>query len=119
MSDTHMAGPEYPLNTENGPVDNLSITKTQQRMYRVIRAINAVSPRPQVRLPACLLGVLACVAALASAGGAPWTAPAHFDWQQPCSSASPARLPPARPCSSLSLEAMLCTMGWSISPHWA
>jgi hypothetical protein len=54
MSDTHMAGPEYPLNTENGPVDNLSITKTQQRMYRVIRAINAVSPRPQVRLPACL-----------------------------------------------------------------
>lgn len=30
------------------PQDNESITKTQQRMYRVVRAINAMRPRPQV-----------------------------------------------------------------------
>lgn len=47
MSDTHLAGPEYPLNGENGPVDNLSITRTQQRMYRVVRAINDIRPKPQ------------------------------------------------------------------------
>lgn len=48
LSDTHMSGPEYPLNTENGPLDNGSITRTQMRMWRVVRALNAVTPPPEL-----------------------------------------------------------------------
>lgn len=50
LSDTHIAGPEYPLNGENGALDNASITKTQQRLFRVVAALNAVSPAPQLAL---------------------------------------------------------------------
>lgn len=50
LSDTHLAGPEYPLNTENGPLDNASITKTQQRLWRAVRAINAMLPAPALVL---------------------------------------------------------------------
>jgi hypothetical protein len=44
-----VAGPEYALNGENGPLDNASITKTQQRLHGVVAALKAVSPAPQVR----------------------------------------------------------------------
>lgn len=50
MSDTHMTGPEYPLNTENGPIDNESISKTQQRLWRAVQALNAITPRPRLAL---------------------------------------------------------------------
>lgn len=50
MSDIHVAGPEYPLNGENGELDNHSITRTQQRLWRAVRAVNAMQPRPQVVL---------------------------------------------------------------------
>lgn len=36
---------------ENGELDNASITRTQQRLYRAVAAINAVWPPPQVRRP--------------------------------------------------------------------
>ncbi|KAI3430463.1 hypothetical protein D9Q98_005058 [Chlorella vulgaris] len=48
LSDTHVAGPEYALNGENGPLDNASITKTQQRLHGVVAALKAVSPAPQL-----------------------------------------------------------------------
>lgn len=44
LSDTHIAGPEYPLNTETGPLDNAAVTRTQQRLWRAVRAVNAISP---------------------------------------------------------------------------
>ncbi|KAL4448928.1 hypothetical protein ABPG77_007645 [Micractinium sp. CCAP 211/92] len=44
LSDTHVAGPEYPLHTETGPLDNAAITKTQQRLWRAVRAVNAMQP---------------------------------------------------------------------------
>ena len=47
LSDTHVAGPEYALNGENGPLDNASITRTQQRLFRTAAALNAISPAPQ------------------------------------------------------------------------
>lgn len=49
LSDTHVAGPEYSLGSENGQLDNVAITRTQQRLYRAVAALNAVRPRPQVR----------------------------------------------------------------------
>lgn len=48
LADTHLAGPEYPLNGETGQLDNAAITRTQQRFYRAVRAINAIAPPPQL-----------------------------------------------------------------------
>ncbi|KAL4440238.1 hypothetical protein ABPG75_003239 [Micractinium tetrahymenae] len=50
LSDTHLTGPEYPLNTENGAIDNASISKTSESMYRAIQNLNAVTPRPELVL---------------------------------------------------------------------
>ena len=50
LSDTHVAGPQYGLNGENGQLDNASILKTQQRLWRVVQALNAVRPAPQLAL---------------------------------------------------------------------
>ena len=47
-------GAEYPVNTENGALDNASVLKTQQRLLATVQAINAISPAPQVRGAACL-----------------------------------------------------------------
>ena len=51
LADTHVAGPELALFGETGVLDNTAITRTQQRLYRAIRAINAIQPPPQVGTP--------------------------------------------------------------------
>lgn len=62
LSDTHLAGPEYPLFGENGALDNASVTRTQQRLWRAVRAVNAMDPKPQVRDPSasCLFLTRKC-----------------------------------------------------------
>ncbi|KAL4422745.1 hypothetical protein ABPG75_008942 [Micractinium tetrahymenae] len=50
LSDTHVAGPEYPLNTETGPLDNAAVTRTQQRLWRAVHAVNAMDPPPDLVL---------------------------------------------------------------------
>lgn len=50
LSDTHLAGPEYPLFSETGQLDNTAITRTQQRFWRAVHAANAVRPPASLAL---------------------------------------------------------------------
>ncbi len=38
------------LGTESNEVDNLSVTRTQQRLGRGVKAIHAIKPRPDLAL---------------------------------------------------------------------
>jgi hypothetical protein len=51
ISDTHIAGPEYHVNTESNTLDNDSIVRSQMRMYvaaRQIQALQGVDPPPKL-----------------------------------------------------------------------
>ncbi len=51
ISDTHIAGPEYHVNTESNTLDNDSIVRSQMRMYvaaRQIQASQGVDPPPKL-----------------------------------------------------------------------
>lgn len=44
FGDTHITGPEYPLNTESTELDNDSVVRSQMRLYAAIKKINALDP---------------------------------------------------------------------------
>lgn len=51
ISDTHIAGPEYSVNTESNTLDNDSIVRSQMRMYvsaRQIQASKRLDPPPKL-----------------------------------------------------------------------
>ncbi|GAB4824110.1 hypothetical protein N2152v2_011156 [Parachlorella kessleri] len=50
LADVHLAGPQYELGSESNEVDNLSVTRTQQRLWRAVKAIHAIKPRPDLAL---------------------------------------------------------------------
>lgn len=50
LSDTHLAGPQYKLGGESNELDNLSVTKTQQRLWDAVQQIHAISPQPDLGL---------------------------------------------------------------------
>lgn len=44
FGDTHIAGPEYSLNTESTDLDNDSVVRSQMRLYAAAKNINALDP---------------------------------------------------------------------------
>ena len=38
------------VGAESNELDNLSVTRTQQRLWRVVKAIHAIKPRPDLAL---------------------------------------------------------------------
>jgi 3',5'-cyclic AMP phosphodiesterase CpdA len=44
FGDTHITGPEYPLNTESTELDNDSVVRSQMRLYAAVKKINALDP---------------------------------------------------------------------------
>lgn len=106
-----MAGPEYALNGENGPLDNASITKTQQRLHGVVAALKAVSPAPQVRRAnaECQLGPLIQFPAVSGArAGSSCFVP--LIQQLPAIALTSD--------SSRCLAAMWCTTAWTACATW-
>lgn len=44
FGDTHITGPEYPLNTESTELDNDSVVRSQMRLYAAAKKINTLDP---------------------------------------------------------------------------
>jgi hypothetical protein len=43
-------GPQYVLNSENTKLDDVSVIKTQQRLWQVVGSVNAIEPQVDIAL---------------------------------------------------------------------